>query len=149
MNRQIFNIQFEPREKSYFRLLDLALEFCDKMVLVQRNSISLSFSGNQLIQKLNGFLIEQKSSSEWPGTELLDEKAVVRIFKFNPDSLEILKLFACGLYDWVQPELLEDLCLLRFDGTPWLVSISHEKDGYFELTENEKIRLLKEIPEFI
>jgi hypothetical protein len=146
MNRQIYNFQFEPREENYYRLLNLALEFCDRLLLVERSSIPLSLLGKEFAQRLNGFLIETMNGDEWPGTKLLDEKAVIRVFKFNLDSLEILKSFTCGLYDWVQPELLEDLCLLRSDGTPWLVSISHEKDGYFELTECEKNQVIEKFP---
>jgi len=61
--------------------------------------------------------------------------------------VEVLTKSASGLYDWVQPSLPEDLCLLRPDETPWLVTISHERDAYLVLDAKEHVELVREIPE--
>jgi len=61
----------------------------------------------------------------------------------------MLKTEAHGLYDWVQPNRPEDLCFLRSDETPWLATIAHEKDAYFELSGEEKQRLTKALPNIL
>jgi hypothetical protein len=42
----------------------------------------------------------------------------------------VISVLAECLYAWMQPALPEDLCLVREDGDPWLVSIAHEREGY-------------------
>jgi hypothetical protein len=37
--------------------------------------------------------------------------------------------------------------MLRTDGTPWLVTIAHERDAYLELSVVERQELLNELPE--
>jgi hypothetical protein len=51
-----------------------------------------------------------------------------------------------SLYQWRYPDLPEDLCLLRSDETSWLVTVAHEDIGYFELFEDEWLRLQKNLP---
>ena len=41
---------------------------------------------------------------------------------------------APGLFAWRQPQRPENLCLLRPDGSPWIVSIAAERIGYVEFT---------------
>jgi hypothetical protein len=61
--------------------------------------------------------------------------------------VEQLALAADGLFDWVEPRLPEDPCLLREDGTAWLTTIAHERDAYFTLTPEERDQLLREVPD--
>jgi hypothetical protein len=59
----------------------------------------------------------------------------------------VLKKATNALYGWVQPELPEDLCLLRDEKEAWLVSIAHERDSYLCLSEDERSRLLDALPQ--
>ena len=45
-----------------------------------------------------------------------------------------------------KPELPQDLCLLRGNDDPWLVTIAHETDGYLRLSPEEKLRLVEALP---
>ena len=47
---------------------------------------------------------------------------------------------------WRQPDLPEDLCLLRADGSPWLATIAHEADGFLLLSEAEREDLNTRVP---
>jgi hypothetical protein len=93
--------------------------------------------------------LEKCAQSEWPGTKLLDSTALVYYFDLNKDSAEHLSKASTDLYSWLLPNLPEDLCLIKDDGNPWLVTISHEKDAYLLLSEEEKNDLLLEIPELV
>jgi hypothetical protein len=146
MDRKDYTLKVEPQGELYSKILDLALEECKFVLLVVRKSLPLSEHGATVLNNLNKYMMSSVESMEWPGTQLLDETASVFRYEFSTACAEILKNSAKALYDWTQPELPEDLCLLRNDENPWLVSISHERDSYFYLSENEKNRLLNIIP---
>ena len=153
-NKFIFDIRIEPRGETYRRVIDLALHFCDQALLVIRTNISLSPYGAQTLKFLEPFLLRKMAkATQWPGTVLHyndlfpDNTATVYYYRLCSESARILKDAVEGLYSWKQPECPEDLCLLRSDGSPWLVTITHEEDSYLELTPKEKDRLLADVPE--
>jgi len=71
--------------------------------------------------------------------------ATIYRFRLCNESAQLLKAVD-SLYAWQHPEFPEDLCLLRPDGTPWLVTIAHEKDAFLELTAVERLKILSELP---
>ena len=114
--------------------------------LVSTSIVFLSF-GAALLIELRPFLISELEANEWPGTILLKDKALLRKFTLDNGSVAILKKYANSLYEWQQPNLLEDLCFYKLiDGEVWMATISHENDGYFEITENEFSIMLTMFP---
>lgn len=88
--------------------------------------------------------------TEWPGTKLWHATHPIPIHTFHliPESAAILKKATSGLYQWQYPYLPDDLCLLRADESPWLITIGHEFDSYFKLDEDELRELLRSLPVF-
>jgi hypothetical protein len=146
MNRKYFTLMTEPRGDVYRRLLQYAAGECAVALLVVRPTLPLSVTGENVLARLKTYLQEKTESSEWPGTTLLDEVAWVFRYRYAPECVAVLARAAGALYSWKQPRLPEDLCLLRADGDPWLVSIAHEKDSYVFVSEDEKARLLATVP---
>jgi hypothetical protein len=146
MEVTIFTFTEEPSGQLYRALLDACVEHCQGGLLVERPSIGLSEQGTLVLERLRPWIQEEKQLGEWPGTKLHGHTALVRFFAFNPESAIVLKESAKALYDWQQPALPEDLCLLRPDGEPWLVSIAHERDGYLKISEEERDRFVKQLP---
>jgi len=134
----------EPRGRIYRGLLDFALGKCETALLVL--GPFLTARGQTVLAQLEPFLKQKAESSEWPGTQLLGGTAWVLRYHFTSECAEILKRAVSGLYRWLQPDFPEDLCLLRTDGRPWLVSIAHERDGYLDLTSEEKTHLFEAFP---
>ena len=93
------------------------------------------------------FQIEIKRSSRWPGTELFGNKATIYSFQSLPELSKILKEAVNSLYSWVQPDLPEDLCFLRSDNTPLLITIAHENWSSLDITDREKEELEKVTPD--
>lgn len=89
---------------------------------------------------------EQGKSSRWPGTELLGAEADLFYCRLNAESAHLIKNATGHLYGWCHPNLPEDLCLLRNDREPWLVTITHEQDRFLVLTELERHHLLLLMP---
>ncbi|MCG8560409.1 MAG: hypothetical protein MI824_11465 [Hyphomicrobiales bacterium] len=121
--------------------------YCDKALLIIREAGSMSDEVVKFNQRLEGFETKREMSSDWPGTRLHGADALVVWYRLDPECTSLLGEVTEGLYDWLLPNLPEDLCLMRADGTPWLVSITHEGDSYLELSDEEYEHLLDRIPE--
>ena len=147
MKRFRWNFIIEPTGGLYRSLLEHAFPACDSVLLVVRRSQPLNESGRCLLSRLDAFLMRETERSEWPGTKLLDRTAQVFEFRFTPRSALVLKQAVDSLFAWRQPNFPEDLCLLRQDSTPWLVSISHEQDGFLNLASNEAVDLFRSWPD--
>lgn len=145
MNRAEYNIISVTRE-TYLQLLEYAIPYCDSFILVLRHSLDVSPKAIEVLSELEPYLICREERKEWPGTLLLDETAQVNKFSFSPSTAEILAKFGEHLYSWTLPHLPEDLCLIRIDGSPWLVSIAHEQDAFLSLAREEWIELSNSIP---
>jgi hypothetical protein len=144
--KKFFNLIAQPRENIYRGLIECATVECKSALLVVRVTSSLSQRGKNLLTELNPYLQEKQEVSEWPGTKLLGSTAWVFRYYLGPECSMVLQHATDALYDWMQPDLPEDLCLIRENGEPWLISIAHERDGYFELYPNEKTRLVEALP---
>ena len=149
MDKYTYNLFVEPSGCNYKNLLDYALGDCKFFLLVtDRDNKQLSPRGKEVLNQLTPFLYKMEMRLEWPGTNLLGNAVPVYTYHFDQDSAEILKSSTEGLYQWQRPDLPDDLCLLRYDESPWLVTIAHEGDSYFELTVEEMDRLLKALPAY-
>jgi hypothetical protein len=149
MKRNFYNILREPTGSQYSSLLDYALKECNFFLLVtDRDNRQLSPAGKAVLNELAPFLYRMEMKSEWPGTVLSWGQVPIYTYHYIEESVSILKKSATRLYQWQRPDLPDDLCLLRPDETPWLVTIAHENDSYFELSENEIRHLLKSLPSY-
>mgnify|MGYP001608477266 CR=1 FL=1 len=136
--KSVYNlIPFVPNNAIYRRILEEGLKHCGIVLLVVRNGLNLDASAYALLEKLEPYQLSKGEASEWPGTVLFDDSAVVYRFEYVHAVFEIIRNAADSFYDWKQPGLPEDLCLLRSNEDPWFVTIAHEQDCYFELTQTE------------
>ncbi len=75
------------------------------------------------------FLVEERFTDKWPGTQLLGNQAAVRACKLAPAVMDVL-LSSERLYAWIAPDLPEDLALYTSSGDCWLGLIAHERDSF-------------------
>jgi len=142
-----FSFLCEPRGARYRMVLQAGLQRCSQFLVVERPDfgIPLAAEGQAVLGRLKAYLIKEDDCSEWPGTRLLyDRVARVRLYHLNPDSAAVLEREVDRLYAWQQPTRPEDLCLLRPDGRAWLVTSSHEREGYVAATPEERSQLRSE-----
>lgn len=144
--RKIVSLQEEPKELIYEQLISWGSTVCSEAILVVRQSMPLDEFGLDFLAQTTPFLKKKLQSQSWPGTHLLGKKAWVYHYYLVPEFKEILLQTTSYLYKWLQPKLPEDLCLIRSDGEPWLVTISHEKDSYLILSEDEVEKIFLELP---
>lgn len=148
MNEQgrAYTITQEPRAELYRAILKEALQHCDRFSLVQRSEGILDESATKILADLHPYLRDERSVSEWPGTVLLGGRATLREYDLLEATVTILERAATGLYDWCQPSMPDDPVFWRPSNGPWLVTIAHERDAYFEITPTERDKLLRVIP---
>jgi hypothetical protein len=147
MSNKILNIVHDLDGDIYHQILAIGATHCALALLVVRKTIPLDASANDFLSRMQSYLASKTESMEWPGTTLLDDTAWVYQYRLTEGCIEGLKAGPASLYGWTQPSFPEDLCLLRDGGEPWLVSIAHEEDAYFQLSDEELVALLNEIPE--
>jgi hypothetical protein len=135
--KQVFSFRTEPKGDLYRALIDLGAQRCPTVLLVVRDQRMLGAEAQRILKSLTTLLIDAQEGTQWPGTFLHGDKAVVYRYRAGTELIEALKSLADGLYSWQHPRLPEDLCFLRSDGTPWLASIAHDGDAYLELTRDE------------
>jgi len=140
----LIKILEEPKGDTYKELLSLAMEVCDEFILVKREQISINESGQNLLTVLKPFLKEMKRQDNWPGTGLLGHYAEVYYFNCSDDLVETLTSKTEGLYSWMLPSLLEDICFFK-NGSEWLVTISHEQMGWINTNDKDDIIKLSKI----
>jgi len=145
--KKIYVCNEQLNEDNYKMLLSSLVSYVPYFSLVVRETLTLDSKGQEVLDLLKPFLISEDNVSEWPGTKLYDGTAKLFIFILNTKTISILLDFSNNIFDWVQPSLPEDLCLLRNDKAGLFISISHEKDFYFELTNKEYIKLDKLLPQ--
>jgi hypothetical protein len=139
VERTTYDLLDEPVGELYYGLLDFALSECTLALLVETRE--LTESGQEVMRQLAPFVIRKERSTEWPGTQTT-RSAMVYYYHYDAACAEVLKRRTNRLYAWHGGDLPDDLCLLRADESPWLGTIGHENDGYLELTDEEKARLV-------
>ena len=145
--RATYDLRAEPTGSAYRELVAAAQECCSAALLVVRPGVALAATALAALDRLRPWLVNAEPRAVWPGTRLLSGTATVHRYRFGEETATVLAEAAGGLFDWVQPALPEDLCLLRPDGAAWLVTIAHERDGYLVLTAAERAALVARIPE--
>jgi hypothetical protein len=133
--RKTYDVIDEPVGPEYDALLDSALSQCSTVVLTVREE-GLEPTAAAVLDEL------QPHRQQAGG----DARGAMARFALDRDTVSILKRAARGLYAWRHPGLPENLCLLRADGSPWLVSIAGERLGYLELAPFEKLLLGRAAP---
>ncbi|HAW10176.1 MAG: hypothetical protein ABSC16_06610 [Candidatus Dormibacteria bacterium] len=133
--RKTYDLVDEPTGDDYRALLLCARSQCDTAVLTVDTTRDLDPSGRAVVERLAP---ELRSESRSGDLRLLR-------YELSQACVDVLGE-APGLFAWRQPGLPENLCLLRQDGSPWIVSIAAERIGYVEFTPFEKLLLGRAAP---
>lgn len=129
--RLMIDIAGEPKGPTYRKLIDYAMQQCKEFLLVKYPESVFLDKDVQLLQKLKPYLRERTRSSEWPSMTLLNQKGDIYYFECRPETALLIKQHSQALFDWGG---LEDLCFLKRKRTPWLITITHEKEAYFRIS---------------
>ncbi len=138
----MLSIWEDPREETYSLLIDYSMEKCDYFTLKVSEQLDLHIEGKEVLDQLQSSLI--KSEREEFG---LDEKQVTTTYYYRcgKDSALVLKNSANTLFSWVQPRLPEDLCFYTNMDNCWLLTVTHERIGEFNVSDEETQAIMRSI----
>lgn len=147
-NRDVYSVTEEPRGSVYRALLALAREYASHVGVVVQD-LDLSPDAERFLTALRAAGATSQPTDSWPGTTIGGPGTAAMLYRapLNDASFELLTSTVGSLYEWESPSLPEDLHLMRPDGTPWLVSISHERDSYLVLTADEFRAVAARLPQ--
>jgi hypothetical protein len=137
---KILGYKGEWNSTALAKLVECSTRHCQYIVLViPENHIAKEVG---LLEQLMPYLIVRRVVSAWPGTvKLSGEQREMLKFSANDASYGIL-------IDQVLPEMfqmtpvIEDVSLLRDDGRPFLITITHEHDAFFKVEPTEVAELI-------
>ncbi|XYH95619.1 hypothetical protein ACMHYB_48765 [Sorangium sp. So ce1128] len=128
----------EPTGVVYGQLIDFCCLMAPTMLLVVRDpQLDPGDSIKSQLDLLSPFLLGSSREKEWPGTVLYADEATVYRYSSGEGLQERLKQQAASLFSWIHPDAPEDPCFLRRNGDVLLVTISHEREAYMLLSEDE------------
>lgn len=142
---RFLTFRVEPTGELWRRILTFAVGRFPAILFVERDEAPVE--DRSIIEALRPALVDERRSSRWPGTQLYGAEATVWRHRLDADVARRLVGAAEGLYRWLAPDLPEDLCILRADGTAWLGSIAHEETAWLSVTAAEWAAVSAAIPE--
>ena len=147
MPREKYWIYREPAEKDYAQLLEFCAKRCPKCTLVMEQPQQFGKNCHQFLLSQKEHLIETTNQTEWPGTRLMGHSASVHWYRVTPELIAALKAKVRSLYEWIIPDLPEDLAFYWPDGSPLLGTCSHERFAFVYLSESEFDEFKQEVPD--
>lgn len=148
MERTIYDFNQEPRGDLLKALLSESAGLAATCGFIVQGDPPSGQRAARLLAELSPYPKTSKKVSSWPGTDLHGENSAVQYqYAFTPPVAKLLYEAAEGLYDWVAPNLPEDLHLLRQDGSVLLGCVAHERDAWLELDKGELARLGETVPD--
>ncbi len=143
---KILNWTLSWNNENMVKTLQQGLAIADYFVFVQKSQ-QIKQHGN-FLEKMVPWFISMDYVSQWPGTISYSD-AQTKLFKYQfcQESLDIL----CEYYNDLFIDAnsgFEDFSLLRSDGTPWLITITHEHEAYFKVCKDE-INLVNSICDMV
>jgi hypothetical protein len=132
------------RGERYKELVRYAVEHDFILGLVVRHQLRQSPNLARVLRRLEPWQLDRELVYAWPGTRLGESTggADLLTFQCTLHSGEVLTSEAESLWQWVQPDLPEDMCFFRQDGRPFFFSVTHERQAFLDAdpVEIEELR---------
>jgi hypothetical protein len=141
--RRTYDFTAEPPAAVLAGLLRASVGIASELGLVlQSPRVRLRPAGTRLLAQLAPYHIRSEEIVEWPGTRNLGGfRSLRHLYRADAGAVEAV-IATCGqLYAWENPELPEDIHLLRADGSVLMGSTTQERDAWLVLDDDEHRRL--------
>lgn len=116
---------------SVTQLVEYAAPACRQFTVVVAQDRENEATG--ILHDLMPYLVISKTVSAWPGTIKLDGE-VRRMLKYSAEPTAIRKLVEDLMPVLFSSDpVIEDLAMLRADGRPFLIMITHEQEVFLKL----------------
>jgi|SRR5690625_692008 len=124
-----FELIENPTGVTYERLIKVLCDYSDKFYFVTRQELDYD---EMIVQQFTPYLLRKYRTKEWDATITDGPKATVYEIAINDRTYQLLQSLANSLYDWVSPNLPEDLTFIKNNFT-WFYSCTHEEYATFSI----------------
>lgn len=131
-----------PSGEMYKKLIEVLCKHSDTFYFVTRKELKYN---QEIITQFEPYFIETYKTKKWAGTETKTAAATVFVIESNEETYKLLVKYASSLYDWVAPELPEDLTFIKNNFT-WFSCTTHEEFAGFSIRSDYYKNLMCEIP---
>ncbi|GIO27351.1 hypothetical protein [Ornithinibacillus bavariensis] len=138
---EYWEIVENPTGETYQQLMKVLCDHSDKFYFVTRKELKYN---PVILEKFQPYILETYKTKKWANTITKGPKATVYVMESNRDTCSLLQQSANTLYDWVAPNLPEDLTFLKNDFA-WFSCTTHEEYGEFSIRSEYYRKLLGQI----
>lgn len=131
-----------PTGETYRELIKVLCEHSDKFYFITRKELKYD---SAILELFKPYLFESYKTKKWANTETLGAAATVYVIEANQDTCSLLQQLATSLYDWVAPNLPEDLTFIK-NNFEWFSCTTHEEFGGFTIRSDYYRNVLHQIP---
>lgn len=131
-----------PKGETYCHLIKLLCDYSDTFYFVTRKELKYN---PEILAIFEPFVIETYKTKEWANTVTKGPAATVYVMEANHDTCKLLQQSAKSLYDWVAPNLPEDLTFIK-NNFAWFSCTTHEEFGGFSIRSDYYRKLLCLVP---
>lgn len=130
-----------PTGETYIQFIKILCDYSDKFYFVTRKELKYD---QKVLNKFKPHVIETYKTKEWANTITKGPVATVYVIEVNQDTCKLLQQSARTLYDWVAPDLPEDLTFMK-NNFAWFTCTTHEEFGEFSIRSDYYRKLLDQI----
>jgi hypothetical protein len=105
----------------------------------------LSDQASQVLTSIQPYLVESKETNEYPGGVLPWGTVQVNRYRLDNQLLKIVVSATDHLFEWQEPLLPNDLCLLM-GREPWLITMASDRVALLNLDREEVLEVQETIP---
>src|SRR5699024_11136268 len=124
---EYWDIRENPIGTTYQQLIKILCDYSDKFYFITRKELDYD---KAIISKFKPYFLKNYQTNEWDSTKTLGPKATVYEIEANEQTCKLLQRLANSLYDWVAPDLPEDLTFIK-NNFVWFYSCTHEEYATF------------------
>jgi hypothetical protein len=138
---EYWNLAENPTGGTYQQLISVLCDNSDKFYFVTRKELKYN---EKILLQFEPYIIETYKTKKWANTITKGPAATVYVIWANRDTCRLLQQTAKTLYDWVAPNLPEDLTFIK-NNFAWFSCTTHEEFGGFSIRSEYYRKLLDQI----
>jgi len=138
---EYWDIDENPTGTTYQQLIKVLCDYSDKFYFVTRKELDYD---EATIKMFEPYVLKTYKTREWDATKTSGPKATVYEITINGETCQLLQTLANSLYDWVSPDLPEDLTFIK-NNFVWFYSCTHEDYATFTFRSAYYKQLVMEI----
>lgn len=147
-NRTVLQVSDADAQERYESLIDFCAGRCLKFSVVTNTRALPGLGVSSFFADARPYVEREQQQTSWPGGGTLfpGYSCTVTYLTTSTESIALLKLRAHSSFDWVHPDLPEDLAFYRPDGSAFFIVIGHERVAYFDASDAERAEIEQAIP---